>query len=171
MKDTLVYDGWLKLYHREINNRNYDIIKNFDAVAVAIINEFNEILLVKQFRPSVMDYTLEIPAGCLDIPGESIDICLIREVKEETNLDIPINILEKITSYKPMLGFSNSTMHLFKAKIKKESLKTNIVNDADVTEVMWMPFEELESKINNEEIYDSKTLMSYFYLKPLIEKL
>lgn len=165
MNDKLIYDGWLKLYHREVNSKQYDIIKNYDAVSAAIINEFNEILLVKQFRPSVMDNTLEIPAGCIDIPGESIENCLIREIKEETNLNISIENLEKIVAYKPMMGFSNSTMHLFKAIVKKSSLKSNKVNDTDVTEVMWMPFDEFEKNIENGKIYDSKTIMSYFYLK------
>lgn len=170
MQDNLVYDGWLKLYHRNINGKQYDILKNYDAVAGVIINEFNEILLVKQFRPATMNYTLEIPAGCLDVPNESIEHCLAREIKEETNLTVDHNSLEKIISYKPIMGFSNSTMHLFKIHVLKSSLKSNIVNDDDVSYVTWIPFCELENKINNGSIYDSKTLMSYFYLKPLINK-
>lgn len=165
MNDKLIYDGWLKLYHRDVNGKQYDIIKNFDAVSAVIINEFNEILLVKQFRPSVMDNTLEIPSGCIDIPGESIENCLIREIQEETNLYISIDALEKIVAYKPMMGFSNSTMHLFKAIVKKSSLKSNKVNDDDVTEVIWMPFDEFEKNIQNSKIYDSKTIISYLYLK------
>ncbi len=165
MNDKLIYDGWLKLYHRDVNGKQYDIIKNYDAVSAVIINEFNEILLVKQFRPSVMDNTLEIPSGCIDIPGESIENCLIREIQEETNLYISIDALEKIVAYKPMMGFSNSTMHLFKAIAKKSSLKSNKVNDDDVTEVIWMPFDEFEKNIQNGKIYDSKTIISYLYLK------
>lgn len=164
MKDKLVYNGWLKLYHRKIDGKLYDIIKNYDAVSAAIINEFNEILLVKQFRPSIMEYTLEIPAGCLDVSGESVEDCLIREIKEETTLDISMDSLEKIVSYKPMMGFSGSIMHLFKASLKKSSLKNNIVDDTDVTEVMWMPFDEFEKKIKEGIICDSKTIMSYYYL-------
>lgn len=165
MNDKLIYDGWLKLYHRDVNGKQYDIIKNYDAVSAVIINEFNEILLVKQFRPSVMDNTLEIPSGCIDIPGESIENCLIREIQEETNLYISIDALEKIVAYKPMMGFSNSTMYLFKAIAKKSYLKSNKVNDDDVTEVIWMPFDEFEKNIQNGKIYDSKTIMSYLYLK------
>lgn len=170
MQDNLVYNGWLKLYHRNINGKEYDILKNYDAVAVAIINEFNEILLVKQFRPATMNYTLEIPAGCLDVPNESIEHCLAREIKEETNLSVDSNSLEKIISYKPIMGFSNSTMHLFKVHVPKSSLKSNIVHDDDVISVIWMPFYELENKIHEGTIYDSKTLMTYFYLKPLINR-
>lgn len=165
MEDKLVYDGWLKVYSREVNGRRYDILKNYDAVSAIILNELNEILLVKQFRPAYMKETLEIPAGCLDVEGESIDNCLSREIKEETNIEVPLESLEKVIEYKPIMGFSTSTMTIFKTVIKKESLKSNKVNDADVTEALWMPFKEFEKNILEGNINDSKTLMSYYYLK------
>lgn len=70
MKDELVYNGWLKVYNREIEENKYDILKNYDAVSAIVLNQFDEILLVKQFRPAIMQETLEVPAGCVDIHGE-----------------------------------------------------------------------------------------------------
>lgn len=165
MEDKLVYDGWLKVYSREVNGRRYDILKNYDAVSAIILNEIDEILLVKQFRPAYMKETLEIPAGCLDVEGESIENCLVREIKEETNIEVSPESLEKILEYKPIMGFSTSTMTIFKTVIKQESLKSNKVNDADVTEALWMSFKEFEKNILEGNINDSKTFMSYFYLK------
>lgn len=136
--DKLVYDGWLKVYKRDVNGRTYDILKNYDAVSAFITNEFDDVLMVKQFRAAIMDETLEIPAGCLDIAGESPEDCLIREIKEETNLKIDKINLKKIISYKPTLGFSTSVLHLYHAKIKKSDLISNKVNDEDVNEVLWV---------------------------------
>lgn len=165
MEDKLIYNGWLKVYNREVNGKIYDIVKQYDAVSAILLNEFNEILLVKQFRPSVMKETLEIPAGCRDIEGESKEKCLVRELKEETGLDIKEEELEWAIDYNPIMGFSNSTMSIFKVSVKKSDLKSKKIIGDDVTEVLWMPFEEFEKNIKEGKIYDSKTVMSFFYLK------
>lgn len=169
MEDKLVYNGWLKVYSREVNGRRYDILKNYDAISAIILNELDEILLVKQFRPAYMKETLEIPAGCLDVEGESIENCLAREIKEETNIEVSLKSLEKVIEYKPIMGFSTSTMTIFKTVIKQERLKSNEVNDADVTGALWMPFKEFEKNILEGNINDSKTLMSYYYLKSSVK--
>ncbi|KAJ52790.1 ADP-ribose pyrophosphatase [Clostridium tetanomorphum] len=165
MKESMVYSGWLKLYKRELNGRSYEIVKNHSAVSAIVINEFDEILLVKQFRPSIMKETLEIPAGLLDIEGEEIEECLIREIKEETALDIKKEELRKVISYKPILGFSSSSMHLFEVRISKDSFDSEKIKDVDVTEGVWIPFKEFEGMVLEEKIEDDKTIMAYFYLK------
>lgn len=167
MEYKLIYAGWLKLYERKVNGRRYEIIKNYDAVAAIIINEREEILLVKQFRPAYINYTLEIPAGCLDIEGEDKETCLIRELKEETGLVISKDKLEKVISYRPIMGFSNSILHLYKVHIDTKEIQRLELNDNDVIEVYWMPLDEFEEKIKAEEIVDSKTVMSYLYLKTI----
>lgn len=168
MNERLVYSGWLKLFKRLIGNKEYEILKNHDAVSAIVLNEFDEILLVKQFRPSVMRETLEIPAGVLDITGESEEACIIRELEEETALKVEQDNLQRIVSYKPILGFSTSNMTIFKTKIKKEEFNSNEIKDADVTEGMWISIDALEEKINSGEIIDDKTIMSYFYIKSII---
>lgn len=165
MDESIVYDGWLKLYKRTVNGKQYEIIKNYDAVAALVINENSDVLLVKQYRPALMKETLEIPAGVLDIKGEAIEECAVRELKEETGLDVLTRNVEKIISYRPQMGFSASIINIFKVKIKSSDLKSNIVNDKDVTSVQWVSFPELKSLIEKGEITDSKTIMSYYYLK------
>ncbi|HEY5560740.1 MAG TPA: NUDIX hydrolase [Clostridiaceae bacterium] len=162
--DKLIYDGWLKLYKREVKGRAYEIIKNYDGLAVIILNEFNEVLLVKQFRPAIMDYTLEIPAGCLDIEGENLESCMAREIEEETGLLVKEEALELVVTYKPLMGFTTSNLYIFLTKVKKEELKTNIINDLDVSEVKWVSIKEIGDMIAKVQILDGKTIMSYYYL-------
>lgn len=163
MLDKLVYDGWLKVYKRSIKNKTYDIIKNYDAISVFILNENKEVLLVKQFRPALMKYTLEIPAGVMDIEKESIEECALRELKEETGLSVNINELKLLVAYKPMMGFSDSTMYVFSLEIKKTQLESDLIKDDDVTEVQWITLNKLKESIDNKTICDSKTLMAFFY--------
>jgi ADP-ribose pyrophosphatase len=40
-------------------------------------------LLVRQFRPALRQWVLEIPAGKLDVPGEDPDAAIARELVEE----------------------------------------------------------------------------------------
>lgn len=164
-EDKLIYDGWLKLYERDIDGRKYCIINNYDAVGCIIINNNNEILLVKQFRPTVMRNTLEIPAGCLDVPGEDPVETAVRELKEETKLLVEDNDLEKVFKYNSNIGFCTSYMTLYFGKIDKPVYTEEDINEEDVTKVIWMPLKAFEGKIKNEEITDNKTIMSYLILK------
>lgn len=163
-QEELVYNGWLKVYNKEVNGRIYDILQNYDAVAAFITNEFGDILMVRQFRPAVMKETLEIPAGCLDIKGESPEECLVRELKEETNLIVDKAALSKIISYTPMLGFSKSILHLYHITVKKSDLKTNITHDEDVKEVLWIDKNTFKEYVKSGKIFDGKTILSYLYV-------
>jgi len=40
-------------------------------------------LLVRQFRPALREWVLEIPAGKLDVPGEEPQAAMVRELVEE----------------------------------------------------------------------------------------
>jgi len=166
MNYKIAYDGWLKVYKRQIGSKTYDILKDYDAVAALIINEYGEILLVKQFRPSTMAETLEIPAGTMDTDGESSASCLARELKEEAHLDILPEDLQPILTYKPNLGFSNAKMHVFMAQVCKDQVAhKTIEDDDDVFEIVWMGLDELEFHISEGSIQDVKTIVVYWYLK------
>ena len=54
------------------------------AVAVIALNDAQEVLLIKQYRHPVREYLWEIPAGLLDVPGESRVEAAKRELLEET---------------------------------------------------------------------------------------
>jgi ADP-ribose pyrophosphatase len=164
MRDKVVYDGWLKVHKRGFGEKVYDILVDYDAVASLIINEYGEVLLVKQFRPSSVRETLEIPAGTMDVPDESNAECLARELKEEANLEILPENLEPIVTYQPNLGFSNSKMHVFMARINKKQINYKIT-DHDVYSVVWMAFDELERNIREGKIQDVKTIIAYLYIK------
>jgi len=66
------------------------------ATAVILINDNNEILLVKRkFEPHKGEWSL--PAGFLEYE-ETVEECAIRELKEETNLDVELDGLYGVYS-------------------------------------------------------------------------
>ncbi|HEX9063172.1 MAG TPA: NUDIX hydrolase [Clostridia bacterium] len=165
MDDKIVYDGWLKVFKRNYNGRTYDILKDYDAVAAVVVNEYDEILLVKQKRPAVMGETLEIPAGVLDKEGEHETNTIARELFEETGLLINPHEAKHVLSYKPMVGFSNSLLKIYLVKVKKDSVKIGKIEDEDVYEVLWMSLSNLGDEISKGSILDAKTILAYFYIK------
>jgi len=54
-----------------------------DYAAVVALTEDEQILLVRQYRPAVERYTLELPSGIMD-PGEAAAETAARELLEET---------------------------------------------------------------------------------------
>lgn len=58
-------------------------VKPGDYVIVLATDVDGRLLLVKQFRPVVEDYTLELPSGQID-PGETPESSARRELLEET---------------------------------------------------------------------------------------
>ena len=54
------------------------------AVAVVAVNELDQVLLLRQYRHPVRSYLWEIPAGLLDVDGESKADAAQRELQEES---------------------------------------------------------------------------------------
>ncbi len=73
-------------------NKSFDKPVEADAVVIVpfIIGEFDGVkryVLIKEFRVPLGDYEYSFPAGLID-EGETPSLAAIREMKEETGLDI-----------------------------------------------------------------------------------
>lgn len=60
-----------------------DIVRHPGAVAVVPITDDGAVLLVRQWRPTVRRWLLEIPAGTRDVAGEPTEETARRELAEE----------------------------------------------------------------------------------------
>ena len=61
-----------------------EIVRHPGAAAVVPIDDQGRVILVRQYRHATRSWLLEVPAGKLDVPGESPEDCGRREVEEET---------------------------------------------------------------------------------------
>lgn len=60
-----------------------EICEHNGGVCIAALNEYNEILLIKQFRSPYSEVIWEIPAGKLEVNEDALE-CGMRELSEET---------------------------------------------------------------------------------------
>jgi len=63
-----------------------DIIAHLGAVGVLALDPDDNVTIVRQYRPAVRQHLLELPAGLLDIAGESALQTAKRELYEEAGL-------------------------------------------------------------------------------------
>lgn len=59
-----------------------------DYVSLIALTPEERVLIVRQYRPAVERYTLELPSGLID-PGETPDQTARRELLEETGFEAP----------------------------------------------------------------------------------
>ncbi len=114
----------LRLHYRQNGvDRTWEAVKSYDSVAVLLYHiEQEAFVLVKQFRAPVYmnakehTYTHELCAGIIDKEC-SIKQIVKEEIDEECGYDVPLQAIEKITSFFTNVGVSGSKQHLFYAEI------------------------------------------------------
>ncbi len=160
-KEPLVYDGWLKVVRRRVDGRTYDILLSPSAVAAWVTNGRGDILLVRQFRPAVLQETWEIPAGVLDKPGYGPKSVLREELIEEAGLNISEDQMEEMVSYVPQIGYNDSRLTIYRVRLE-ESPELPPLQDEDVLEARWFTLTEVENLIARGTVIDEKTLLAYY---------
>ena len=135
------------------------VVRPNDAVGVVAIDADDRLLLVEQYRHPVGHRMLEIPAGTLDIEGESPYDAAIRELAEETDIIA--------AEWAPMLelcatpGYSTERWHVFRASqltpVPDAERTTRVAEEADMTQ-WWLPFDQAVEAVLAGRVTDSMTV-------------
>ncbi len=143
--DTIEIDG-TKL-------ATFDFIDHRGAAAMIPVDKDGKILMVRQYRNAIDQYTLEIPAGGLN-QGEDNRNCAIRECEEETGYKAGevFHLLDLFTT----VAFSNEKIGIYYTTGIEPS-KQNLDEDEFVT-VERHSLEEIIQMILNGKIVDAKTI-------------
>jgi ADP-ribose pyrophosphatase len=130
-----------------------EIVEHEQCVAMIVLDDQDNTLLVRQYRKSLEKALLEIPAGGID-PGESPDDAVRRELQEEIGL-LPRNI-ERLGGFYSSPGYSTEYLYLY--------LCTDLVpgrltaEDTASIEVVKVPLARIPELITSGEICDSKSV-------------
>jgi len=112
------------------------------GVGVVVINENNELLVIKDR----LGKRYKLPGGYID-DDENISTAVVREVKEETGIDVEFTSIIALGHFKP-LQFGESNLYVGCTAIAFSS-EINIIDDYEIIEARWMKVEEF---LNHEEV-------------------
>ena len=153
-----VYDG--KILHITLDeivlpdgsHSKREVVNHQGGVAVAALDENNNLLFVKQFRYPYKEVVLELPAGKLEKGASPLDNGR-RELFEETGA-VGYSYISLGQVY-PSPGYTSEIIHLYACKI--ESLGENQLDEGEFLNVEKIPLDTAVEMVLNNQIPDAKS--------------
>ena len=173
-KLELLYDSKIVALYKDYlktpkgNIVEYDLIKHKSkgGAGILLVDDNEDVYLVKQYRNSINRVDIEIPAGGYSYDGEAGSICAVREAEEETGF-VPQNIVH-VTEIVSSIGtFDEKTDIYIGTDLKRGTIK---YDPDEFIEVIKMGFEDALNKIYTGEIIDSKTIIALLAYKDLRDR-
>jgi 8-oxo-dGTP pyrophosphatase MutT (NUDIX family) len=158
-----VYSGRLidvhveRFRHSDGEEVTREIVRHRGAVGI-VAHDDERVWLVRQPRETVEADLLEIPAGRLDVDGESPLEAAQRELAEEVGLGA--ERWEPIFTFYTSAGFTDERVHLFHATGLHEASAESEENER--IEIVSWPLARLDEAIG--ECRDGKTLIGLLWL-------
>ena len=155
-KSEVVFTGKIWDIKRESFDYNGStLVREFvahpGAVAIVALNEQDQILLINQYRHPVREYLWEIPAGLLDVPGESKLEAAKRELLEETGF-IAESWIDLI-AFHTTPGGNDETISVFLAReLRHQGHEIELEGEEIDMEVAWVPLDEALASVLNSEM-------------------
>ena len=163
----------LKVDTVEIENKGYqkrEIVEHQGAVAIVAITDEDKVVLIKQFRKPIEQVIWEIPAGKLEM-GESPKDCAIRELKEETGLDlISINKINSKDKLYLSPGMTDESVAFVYCLCDGEITDKYQEDDEDI-KAMLISKEEAKNILQKEDSIDIKAYLMLQMFEKLGESL
>ena len=118
-------------------------MKKEKSCGAVIINDKNEVLLLKQTKGHY-----GFPKGHTE-PGETEVETAIREIKEETNVDVIIDETKRyVITYQSAENVMKDVVYFLAKPISYEL----IPQETEVTEILWVPIADVPSYLGFENI-------------------
>lgn len=135
------------------------VVEPNGAVGVVAIDDQDRLLLVEQYRHPVRRRLLEIPAGTLDVEGESPLDAAVRELAEEA--DLLAGEWEPLLHLLATPGYSTEAWDVFRATglsaVPEADRTDREAEEADMVQ-WWLPFDDAVDAVVAGRITDSMTV-------------
>lgn len=138
--------------------RTHESVLFGEGVAILALVE-SKVLLIRQYRPSIGQSILEIPAGKVD-HGEDIRLAAARELEEETGLSG--GDLTLLSSIWTTPGFCNERIHLYLSE--GGSLKESHPDEGEeIEEILLLTIEDVWNRIQDGTLNDAKSVAGFLF--------
>jgi ADP-ribose pyrophosphatase len=130
-------------------------VRHDDAVGIVVSDDHGRVLLLEQYRHPVRHRLVELPAGLLDVAGESPRDAAARELAEEA--DLVASSWEPLVTLRSSPGFTDERVEVFWARgleaVSDDARTERLDEEADMTAV-WVPLDDavaavLDGRITN----------------------
>ena len=161
-EEETIHDGSRFSVHRARfpGDRTREWVAAPTSVAVVPYDD-EHVYLVKQPREAVgREDVLEIPAGIMDVEGESALETAKRELTEEIGMEA--SEWEEVTSFYSSIGFVDEVVKVFLATGLEKVGEADESGEEQIELVRW-PLADLDRLIEENE--DAKTLVGLLWLR------
>jgi len=135
-----------------------EVVRRMDAAAIVAYDD-THVWLVRQPREALGRSTLELPAGKLDVDGESALETARRELAEEVGREA--ENWQEVRAYYPSSGYSDELVHVFAATGLRA---VDVEPDAgERIEVVPWPLADIDAALA--ETDDAKTVIGLQWLR------
>jgi 8-oxo-dGTP pyrophosphatase MutT (NUDIX family) len=167
---TPVFDLRAAHYHHPARGAGKDfyVIHPPDWVNVVALTPGRRMVLVRQFRFGIDDFSLEIPGGVMDRAGEDAVAAGLRELREETGY-AGVNA-RLLGSVHPNPAIMDNRCHLVLVEQCGRVAETDWDPDEEM-EIMLAPVDEVYEWARTGRITHSLVLDALLLFAPLWEKL
>lgn len=161
--EQVVYDGPRFAVRRAEfrgGERTREWVDTPDAVAIVAYDD-EQLYLIRQAREAIgRDDTLEVPAGLMDVEGESPVETARRELREEIGMEAADWL--HATTYFSSSGYTNEQVHVFLATGLTKVAEPDADGEEGLDLVTW-PLGDLDGLIDGN--VDSKSLIGLMWLQ------
>jgi ADP-ribose pyrophosphatase len=133
----------------------YGVLESGGVASVVPITHSGEVVLVRQWRQPLGEFTLELPSGGVDA-GEDPRKAAERELFEETGFRA--EGLVHLASVHTSTGRTNEVCHLFRSGAVRDPEGPR-PEPTEFIRVIELPFEEALQKISDGGISDAATVL------------
>lgn len=147
-----------------------EVVEHQDAVAVVPVLDDGRVLLLRQYRQPVRGHVLEIPAGTMDVEGESPEEVARRELAEETRH--AARQLRALITFHNSSGWSTERTHVYLGTgVHPAPVPDGFEAAAEEAAMELVPFDLADAleAVHAGQLTDAKTVVGLLLAAPHLE--
>jgi 8-oxo-dGTP pyrophosphatase MutT (NUDIX family) len=148
-------------FSRDNAEHEFHVLEAPDWVNIIPLTADEQVVMVRQFRHGIADYTLEIPGGMVEPDDPSPLVAAQREMIEESGFDSPR--IAPLGTVHPNPAIQGNRCHLFVA-YDVTRRRTPVFDRTEETEVVVVPLAEVPALIRSGRITHALVIAAFHWL-------